>query len=136
VVLTIVVFGIAFATYSQYDPSTAAAEARFGQCYSGVPNCVVDGDTFQVAGKKVQIAGIVTPQISNAKCDAERSRGIDAATRLAELLNSGSVSAGPTFRDELGRDVRKVKVDGQDVAPMMIGAGVARETGSETEGWC
>ena len=86
--------------------------------------------------QKVEIAGVEAPQIQDARCDAERSRGIDAAVRLADLLNSGKVSVGAPFRDPYGRAVRKVQVDGEDVAGTMVEAGVAREYDGKPQGWC
>jgi endonuclease YncB( thermonuclease family) len=134
--LAAVALGIAVATYSKYDPAAAAQDARFVQCYTGGPNCVVDGETVHVGGEKVKIAGLDAPRITDSACDQERSRGIEAAVRLAELLNGGKVTVGDTFRDTYGRDVRKVQVDGQDVGATMISEDVAREYDGEAHDWC
>jgi endonuclease YncB( thermonuclease family) len=136
--LAIAIIGISAATFFKPDAAAAAAEARFGQCYNAAgPNCVIDGGTIFAGGQRVAIAGIETPAILDAKCDDERTRGIDAAVRLADLLNRGKVTAGPSFRDEAGREVRKVAVNGDDVGQAMIAAGVAREAGSgKPRGWC
>ena len=56
--------------------------------------------------------------------------------QLANLLNSGRVTVSGTFRDEFGRDVRKVQVKGVDVAGTLISAELAREYGSKTRPWC
>lgn len=135
-VLTAAVVGISVVTYSRYDPEAAAREAMFVQCYSGGANCVIDGDTIHVAGETVQIAGIAAPQIQGARCDAERTRGIDAAMRLADLLNRGKVSVGAAFRDPYGREVRKVEVDGNDVGTALIDAGAARRFDGDSQDWC
>ena len=42
------------------------------------------------------------------------------------LLNSGPVSLGEPFTDQLGRTVRKVEVKGSDIAPSMIDQGLAQ----------
>ena len=124
-------------TFFQDDPAAAAKAARFEQCYNANgANCVVDGDTIYVGGEKVQIAGIEAPAIQDAKCEAERSRGIDATTRLSDLLNGGNVTVSRTFRDASGRTVRKVLVNGEDAGQTMISAGVAREAGSNEPDWC
>jgi endonuclease YncB( thermonuclease family) len=136
-VLAAVVIGISAATFSKYDPAAAAAAARWGQCYNGDrTHCVLDGDSIYFEGSKVQIAGIAAPRIQGGACDAERSRGIDAATRLAALLNSGTVSVGTPFQDAYGRAVSKVQVGGQDVGQAMIAAEVARQYEGDKYDWC
>lgn len=125
-------------TYSKYDPAAAAASAaRFRQCNAGIGgNCVLDGDTIYIQRQKVEIAGIDAPLIKGAICDDERFRGIDAAVRLADLLNGGRVVASGTFVDQYGRTVRKVEVNGKDVANAMISAGLARTYSGEKRNWC
>ena len=51
-----------------------------------------------------------------------------------ELLRKSDL--GGAFRDQTGREVRRVGVSGQDIAPTMIDAGVAREPGSKPPNWC
>ena len=131
-----IIVGISVATLSKYDPAAAAAAARFNQCYNGGANCVIDGDTIYVAGEKVEIAGIAAPQIQAAACADERNRGIDAAIGLADRLNGGKVTVGGPIRDPSGREVRKVAVDGRDVAAAMVGAGLARDDSSAPRSWC
>ena len=130
--------GLGVMTSFKLDPKKAAAEeARFVQCYSADGgNCVSDGDTIAVAGEKFGIAGIEAPKIQGSSCEAERNRGIDAAMRLADLLNGGNVTVSKSFVDQSGRAVRHVLVNGQDVAATMIGAGLAREPGSHDPDWC
>jgi len=129
--------GISIATYTRFDPVAAAQERRFSQCYNAVgPNCVVSGDTISISGAKVQIAGLDAPGIQAARCDSERSQGIQAALRLADLLNSGRVTVSGTFRDRAGREVRKVRVKDRDVADAMIDAGVAHAYGDAPRNWC
>ena len=125
-------------TFFRYDPAAASKAARFEQCYAAEGgNCVADGDTIHVGGEKVEIAGMEAPLIQGAKCDAERTRGIDATTRLSDLLNSGNVTVSRAFRDPLsGRTVRKVLVNGTDVADTMTSDGAAREAGSSVPDWC
>lgn len=129
--------GIGVATFFQYDPKAAAKAGQFEQCYAtDGGNCVVDGDTIYVGGEKVQIAGIEAPLIQGAKCEAERTRGIDATMRLPEVLNGGNVTVSRPFRELSGRVVRKVMVDGEDVGETMISNGLARKAGSFEPDWC
>jgi endonuclease YncB( thermonuclease family) len=135
--LTIVIVGIAAANWFNDDPAADAEARHFGQCYNAFgPNCVLDGGTARIAGETVTIAGLEAPRITDAACDNEHAQGIDAAMKLAGLLNSGSVTVGSAFRDEEGRVVRTVAVGGNDVAKPMIAAGVARSLGSKARGWC
>jgi endonuclease YncB( thermonuclease family) len=130
-------FGISAATIFKNDPAAAAAAARFNQCYNAEgPDCVLDGDTIRVDGKKVEIAGIAAPAIVDAQCPEERSRGIDAAVRLADLLNGGNVTVGAPIRDANGREVRKVQVGGEDVGDSLIDAGLARKYDGTPQEWC
>ena len=123
--------GIAAATAFRDDPAAAARALQFDQCYNAQgPNCVADGGTIYAAGERVVIAGIEAPGIGDAKCPDEHDRGIESATLLAEILNSGPVTIGRPFRDQIGRTVHKVEVKGRDVALKMIGEDAAHETGS------
>lgn len=136
VVLATVIFGISAATIVEDDPAADARAAQFDQCYNGGANCVADGDTIYVAGEKVVIAGIAAPRIQDANCSDERSRGIDTAVRLANLLNSGTVTLGTAFRDPYGRRVRDVQVRGEDVAQRLLNDGLAREYTGERPNYC
>ncbi|MEP6983370.1 MAG: hypothetical protein ABI853_06970 [Sphingomicrobium sp.] len=130
------IIGFSIFTAVPDDPTAAARAAQFGQCYNAQgPNCVLDGDTFYVGAKQVAIAGIEAPRIADARCPAERDRGVTAAVELAELLNSGRVTIGAATRDPSGRAVRKVEVKGRDVATTMIDRSLAREAGSSPS-WC
>jgi len=105
---------------------------QFSQCYNAQgPNCVLDGGTIYADNQRVEIAGIDAPGIRDAKCDVEHDRGIEAASQLALLLNSGPVSIGKPYRDGItGRTVRKVEVKGRDVALTMIGQNMAHAVNS------
>ena len=130
------IIALSIFTVTHSDPGADARVAEFSQCYNAQgPNCVLDGGTIYVGGERVEIAGMETPAIADAKCDAEHDRGVDAATQLALLLNSGPVSLGAPFRDQNGRTVRKVAVKGRDVALKMISFDLAHEPGSGLT-WC
>ena len=127
---------IAMYTVFHDDPAADARYAQFNQCYAATgPNCVADGSTIYVNNSRVQIAGIDAPGIGDAKCDGERDRGIEAATVLGLILNSGPVTVGPAFTDQSGRTVHKVEVKGRDVAKTMIDQELAHEAGSGLS-WC
>lgn len=137
ILVAVAIIGISIATITHQDPRAAAHAAQFGQCYnSGVDECVLDGDTIYVGGQRVDVAGIVAPAIQGAKCSDERTRGIESALKLADLLNSGKVTLGDTVRDSDGTLRRRVAVDGKDVAAAMIDAGVTQDRGSGQPDWC
>jgi endonuclease YncB( thermonuclease family) len=133
----VIIVGIGAFTLFRDDPEAAARAARWNQCYNATGDkCVLDGGTIRVGMQRIAIAGIEAPLIQDARCEAERSKGIDAATRLADLLNSGNVTASAPFVDAGGRTVRRVKVNGEDVAGTLIDAGVARDPGDAPASWC
>jgi micrococcal nuclease len=130
------IIALSIFTVTHPDPAAETRAAEFSQCYNAQgPNCVLDGGTIYVGGERVEIAGMEAPAIADAKCDAEHDRGVDAATQLALVLNSGPVSLGAPFRDRDGRTVRKVEVKDRDVALEMIGFDLAHEPGSGLT-WC
>jgi endonuclease YncB( thermonuclease family) len=136
--IAFLVVGVGAATYAMYDPAGGAHSARFRQCYNAGAgtDCVLDGDTIRLGVQQVDIAGLDAPKIHGSSCGEERTRGIGAAVRLASLLNSGDVVVGDPFRDQYGRAVGKVEVNGKDVAKAMIAAGVAKPYIGETRKWC
>jgi endonuclease YncB( thermonuclease family) len=97
---------------------------------------VLDGDTIYLERQKIEIAGLDAPEINGAACGDERERGINAAVKLADLLNGGQVTASPPFRDAYGRTVRNVEVDGKDVTKAMIKARAGRAYDGETRNSC
>lgn len=133
------------ASVGQGSPSTGSgrtdrgALVHFTHCHSGGGgDCVVDGDTFYLAGAKVRIAGIDAPETHPPRCAREARLGSEATEALHALLNSGAVTMTGIGRDRdtYGRLLRNVAVDGRDVGAAMIAAGVAREYGRGRRGWC
>ena len=100
---------------------------------------VVDGDTVRLAGETIRLVGFDTPETYRADCETERARGDAATERLRELLARAS-SAQLAYlprRDQYGRDQARLMLDGQDVANIMIGEGLARRySGGQRRSWC
>lgn len=135
IALVVLAVGVSIATFSRADAS--AQGPRFGQCYNAYgPNCVLTGNSLYFDGDKVQIAGLEVPAITGAKCAEERRRGIDSALRLAELLNGGNVTSSGPYRDSYGRTVRKLFVNGDDVAGKMINDDLGRRYDGGNQDWC
>lgn len=137
IAIAVIAIGVSLATIFFDRPAAALDSDRFEQCYATAgPNCVVDGATIHIHDQNLRIAGIDVPRIQDSACPDERSRGIAAAVRLAALLNSGKVTASREFRDDYGRDVRTVKVNGEDVGVTLIDEGLARLSDGSKVDWC
>jgi endonuclease YncB( thermonuclease family) len=115
--------------------AVAAAAQRFGDCEDSA-NCVIDGETIRVGGATMKIAGMSAPRIRSPRCADEEQAGVEAVGRLRDLLNSGQVTTAGEVREPDGEVRTIVRVDGRDVGPAMVGAGVAREPASVQGSWC
>ena len=84
-------------------------------------------------------ADINTPEVHEAKCDAEAALGRRATQRLRALLNEGPFDleyAGRRDHDKYGRDLRIVSRDGRSLGDILVAEGLAeRWTGSKRD-WC
>ena len=129
-----------------YDPNTLTltqATARIEQPAVDrvIPNhlTVVDGDTVNLAGQSIRLVGFDTPETYRAECASERRLGDAATDRLRDLLARAS-SAQLAYlprRDQYGRDLARLMLDGQDVADIMVGEGLGRRyTGGHRQSWC
>ena len=98
---------------------------------------VIDGDTFSMGGQRIRVAGIDAPETHPPRCIEEARLGLAATQKLRELLGSGTVTMRGTIRDKYAREVREVRVNGQDVGEAMISAGLARSyDGKKRQEWC
>lgn len=135
-----IVGGLAWTMLPAAEPAPAAAtRTSFGFCQSGGgDDCVVDGDTFWMAGDKIRIADIDTPETHPARCPEEARLGAAATQRLQALLNSGAVTLHPIDRDtdRYGRKLRRVEVDGRGVGDTLVAAGLARPYRGRPVSWC
>lgn len=138
VIITMLTIGFSVVTGRDFSAGAAPVHmVRFASCAGGSsPDCVVDGNTIYLGRQKVEIGGMEVPRIQGAACDQERSRGVDAAVRLADLLNGGKVTLAGKVRGPDGQMRSKVDVNGDDVALAMIGADVAHQPSSEPQNWC
>lgn len=116
-----------------------AASITFGLCHSGGgTNCVVDGDTFWMAGEKIRIADIDTPETHPPRCAEEARLGAAATVRLQVLLNAGPVTLESIDRDtdRYGRKLRVVTRGGQSLGGVLVDEGLARWYGGGRRSWC
>ncbi len=113
--------------------------AAFALCPSGPrTTCVVDGDTFWLAGEKIRIADINAPETHAAACPGEQARGEAATLRLIALLNAGpfELAAAPRGRDRYGRLLRIVTRRGRSLGEALVAEGLAEHWQGRRGDWC
>jgi endonuclease YncB( thermonuclease family) len=98
-------------------------------------NCVVDGDTFWLAGEKIRIADIDTPEM-NGECASEKEMARQARDRLRVLLNRGEFAVHREGEDRYGRTLAVVTIDGRSVGDALVSEGLARTWIGRREPWC
>lgn len=79
----------------------------------------IDGDTIRYGTDRIRIRGYNAPELSEPG-------GRDAALRLEQLLQTGTINIIPHGHDVYGRTLADVFVDGQNVAEVMRGEGFGR----------
>jgi len=113
--------------------------AHFSLCkWGGGTNCVVDGDTFWMAGEKIRVADIDAPETHPSRCAEEARLGDAATVRLQALLNAGPVTLTNIDRDTdcYGRKLRIVERDGRSLGDTLVGEGLARTWTGRRMPWC
>ena len=116
-----------------------SAAALFTLCAGGPrQTCVVDGDTFWLAGEKVRIADINAPETHQAQCPAERQLGEAAKLRLLALLNAGPVLLVdmPRSRDRYGRRLAVATRNGASIGARLVAEGLAEPWRGRRSSWC
>ena len=96
---------------------------------------VIDGDTLIIGAEKIRLVGVDAPEISGAKCPAERALGRLAADRLRMLTKGKSVDVDRSGFDRYGRTLAVILVDGDNVGSALIAEGYARRW-PQRRGWC
>ncbi|MBY6015131.1 thermonuclease family protein [Qipengyuania gaetbuli] len=110
--------------------------AAFSICAPGPrDNCVVDGDTFWIAGEKVRIADIDAPEM-NGRCPYERRLAIASRDRLHQILNSGEFKLHREGQDRYGRTLAVVTIDGYSVGDALVTEELARTWSGRQASWC
>lgn len=117
-----------------------AVSARFTICgHAKRIDCMVDGDTFWMAGTKIRIADIDTPETHPPRCAREARLGQAATLKMQALLNAGPFTLTPIKRDvdRYGRKLRIVERDGVSLGAVLVRHGLARRYGGgKRAGWC
>lgn len=100
---------------------------------------VIDGDTVSWRGERVRLVGFDTPEIFSPRCASEAQTGEMARRMLAGMIataRSAELAIRPE-RDRYGRTLAVLLLDGADVGPRLVAAGLARpyEAGRR-QSWC
>jgi endonuclease YncB( thermonuclease family) len=114
--------------------------ARFTICgHAKRIDCMVDGDTFWMAGTKIRIADIDTPETHPPRCASEARAGKAATLKMQAMLNAGPFTLVPIKRDvdRYGRKLRIVERDGKSLGEALVRTGLARRYGGGKRApWC
>ena len=117
-----------------------AVSARFTICGQAKRiDCIVDGHTVWMAGTKIRIADIDTPETHPPRCAREARLGQAATLKMQALLNAGPFTLTPIKRDvdRYGRKLRIVERDGKSLGAMLVRHGLARRYGGgKRSPWC
>ena len=113
---------------------------------SVAPGCeitrIVDGDTVEVdcggGVDRVRLMGFDTPESFRAQCSSEAARALAAERFLTgEIARARVVDFAFQGRDRFDRRLAVMRVDGRDIADVMVAAGHARfYDGGRRQGWC
>jgi len=135
VVCILLAAGFGMAAFAQGAGSTGIRVAAVKSVY--------DGDTFRAdiegIGKylPIRVAGVDTPEIKG-RCPDEIKRALKARDFTAALLKAATTIQLQNLRlGYYGRIVAEVRIDGQDLAAILIEQGLGRPYSSGRRGgWC
>ena len=99
----------------------------------------IDGDTIWMAGTKIRIADIDTPETHPPRCAREARLGQAATPKMHPLLNAGPFTPTPIKRDvdRYGRKLRIVERGGESLGAVLVRHGLARRYGGgKRPPWC
>ncbi|WP_222934249.1 thermonuclease family protein [Caulobacter sp. 17J80-11] len=89
---------------------------------------VIDGDTLEIAGKRVRLHGVDTPESAQTCLNADGAAwrcGQRAALALSDRLGQRTVTCRPRDVDRYGRIVAACSVGGRDVGRWLVSQGWA-----------
>lgn len=101
-------------------PRHALSMGGFERNVEGWQVRTVDGDTIRYGTDRIRIRGYNAPELSEPG-------GREAAMRLEQLMQDGTINIIPHGHDVYGRTLADVFVNGQNVADVMTRAGFGRK---------
>lgn len=99
---------------------------------------VIDGDTFELGGRRIRIADIDTPEV-RGRCAHETALAARATARMRTLLDAGPFElhrTGTRDVDAYGRQLRIVTRGGRSLGDQLVAEGLARTWSGRREPWC
>jgi len=102
----------------------------------------IDGDTYQIAGKRLRLAGWDSPESGNAaNCRAEHELGIRAEAQARLFVSTGRTAILQRLgEDQYQREVVRIWLDGTDIGKMLQVDGLAvpihKDEMSGKADWC
>lgn len=91
-----------------------------------------DGDSLRIGDTRIRLLGLDAPELAQS-CTGDDGTswpcGQVARSRMSELLASGPLDCRPEDRDQYDRLLAVCRVDGQDIAAVMVGEGLAISSG-------
>lgn len=93
---------------------------------------VIDGDTLDVANRRIRLAGIDAPERAQECLDADRQPtpcGETSRRTLEDLVGRGPATCRPIELDRYGRVVATCEFRGFDLGEVMVTAGQAMANG-------
>ena len=142
------IFGIKFLIQKRESiEGTLKAEVDVEYVYDGDTFYVVLPKELQISGTRktkkgkdiIRVKGLDAPELKEAKCEEERTRAEEARDRLRDLVKKGEgrVELRMCEKDKYKRQACYVRVNGKDVAEILIDEGLGRKYGGEKrQGWC
>lgn len=114
------------------------------ECLAGTARVVlpVDGDTYEINGKRIRLMGWDSPETSpNAACLEESDLGVRTIIEVKRLFAEGSqIQILLKGLDEYGRARAHIYLDGQHVGYLLSQKGYAKEwaedRGDAKPDWC
>lgn len=118
-----------------------AAAEQLEVCSGSVRiNCLVDGDTIWIEGKKLRMEGYDTPEPTSQICggQAEVALAHKATERALELLNTKpwTIKYSGEIDNTGTRELVTISVDGRDLGEILIEERLARKWPDGPEFWC
>lgn len=87
----------------------------------------IDGDTYQIAGKRLRLAGWDSPETGNsANCRAEHDLGLKAEAQAKLFVSTARTAILQRLgEDQYQREVARIWLDGTDIGKMLEVDGLA-----------
>ncbi len=109
---------------------------------AGVVLRAIDGDTLALGAERIRLIGVDTPELRGARCTMEWAKAEEARVYVQRALN-GARSVDIERREveppkRYGRTLAIVRVDGADLAALLIKEGLGRpyDGRGKRRPWC